>query len=171
MILMRVIKPGKPFQSSVFREEVKNSANAIKREILADFKKTTATWQHKPTFGYKVDEGAAVGGVRIQVATDDVIYGFVDEGTRKHKIPKYPLPPGKFLAFPGGKYRAKTKPRVIGSSAGGASGKLVFRKQVTHPGTKARKFTETIRDKWKTEFQREMKNALARAVRRCGHGI
>jgi hypothetical protein len=167
MIQMRAIKPGKPFQSSVFREEALAAAKTAKAGMLADFKKTVATWNDKPTFSSKVDQGAAVGGVRIQIGTDDPVYGFVDEGTKPHIIrPKH----GKILAFKGGKYRAKTKPRVIGSTSGGATGKAVFAQVVHHPGTKKREFTKTIANKWKVDFQKEIKNALARAARRSGHG-
>lgn len=167
MILVRTVKPGKPFQSSIFRAEVTESANAIKRGMLADFKKTTETWNDKPTFDAKVDSGAAVGGVRIQIATDDPVYGYVDEGTKPHVI----RAKKGALAFRGGKYRAKTRPRFIGSTSGGARGKMVYARAVHHPGTKKREFTKTIADKWKGDFQKEIKNALARAARRSGYGI
>lgn len=165
MIVMRAIKPGKPFQSSVFREEALAAAKTAEKGMLADFKKTVATWNDKPTFSAKVDQGAAVGGVRIQIGTDDPVYGYVDEGTKPHLIKAKK----GALAFRGGKYRAKTRPRVIGSTSGGATGKTVYARAVHHPGTKKREFTKTIANKWKVDFQKEIKNALARAARRSGH--
>lgn len=158
MIVVRAIKTGKPFQSSIFRDEAKAEALVIQREMVNDFKKTTKTWQHQPTFGYKVDMGASVGGVRIQVATDDPVYGYIDEGTRVR------------YATMSGDFQSKTKPKWIGSRAG--RGKVLFvNKKRPRPGIKARHFTETIRDKWKSEFARRMKNAVQRFARRSGHGI
>lgn len=165
MILMRAIKPTKPFQSSIFRDEVKKEADAIRKDILDDFQRTTKTWKDKPVFASKVDMGADVGGVRIQVATDDPIYGYVDEGTRPHDI--YPKRK-RALAFQS-KYKAKTQPNVILSTPGGASGDTLVRPHVHHPGTKARHFVQIIKRSYAPEFQRRIKNALERAARRFNH--
>lgn len=163
MIIVRAIKPGRPFQSSIFRDEVRREADAVRRDMLDDFQRTTATWKHKVKFTSKVSANAAAGGVRIEVSTKDRVYGYVDEGTRPHIIrPKR----AKALAFPGGKYKPKTQPQVILSTPGGSSGKTVVRPEVHHPGTEARKFSETIKKSYSKEFRRRMQNALDRFARR-----
>jgi hypothetical protein len=163
MIVIRAIKPGKPFQSSIFRDEVKREAEAIRKDILDDFKRTTATWQHKPKFTSKVEMGATVGGVKIEVSTKDTIYGYVDQGTRPHIIrPKRK----KALAFPGGQYKPKTQPQVILSTPGGVGGKTIVRPEVHHPGTKARNFSKVIKQSYSKTFRARMQNALDRAARR-----
>jgi hypothetical protein len=168
MIIVRSIKPATAFKSSVFREEIQAAAKEIEQAALKDFQKTTQTWKHKPDFDTDI-KTVGTQSVTVQVTTDNKVYGYVDAGTRPHIIK--PKKRGNVLAFAGGKYRAKTKPRVIGSTSGGASGAKVFAKEVHHPGTDAREFTETIAKKWKPELQRVVKNALARAARRSGRGV
>jgi hypothetical protein len=52
-----------------------------------------------------------------------------ETGTKAHPIPKQPKKVG-FLAFESGTYSRKTE----GGSGLSGSGKMVFRKQVQHPG-------------------------------------
>lgn len=86
MIVFRSIKPAKPFKSSIFRDELKTAAAQMEKKILADFEKTTATWEHDVKFKASVEAGAAAGGVGVEVTTKDKVYGYVDEGTRPHII-------------------------------------------------------------------------------------
>lgn len=166
MIAFRAIKPGKPFQSSIFREEVTREADAIRRDMLDDFKRTTATWEHKVKFTSKVQSGAAVGGVSVAVSTTDKIYRYVDQGTKRHPIPKKPFPKkGKRLWFQTG-YKAKTSPNVILSTPGGPVGPFVPARQVMHPGTAPRNFSKVIKQSYTKEFRRRVQNALDRAARR-----
>ena len=60
-------------------------------------------------------------GVAVEVAAVDPIALWHHEGTRPHKIPLAPKPPGKWLLF---KW----------------NGKAVFAKQVSHKGTKPNRF-------------------------------
>jgi len=126
--------------------------------VESNFKATTKTWRHKVRF--KRRKAARRGNViEGDVTTDDEIYGYVTGGTRRHLIPKRPLPQGRSLRFRGGKYGAKTRPRVLGSHKGGAGGAFVFRKQVMHPGTKAREFEQEIA----LRRQRNLHNFVIRA--------
>jgi len=106
----------------------------------SNFKATVKTWRRKPRFVRRkaTRKGKAIEG---DVTTLDEIYGYVTGGTRRHVIrPRR----GRLLAFRGGKYRAKTRRRVLGSRGGGATGGLRFAKQVMHPGTEAREFQQEI---------------------------
>ena len=166
MIVVRVIKPGRPFQSSIFRDEMKKAAETIKKDILTDYKRTYVTWKHKPTFSSKVDVNAQ-NGIRIQVATDNVIYGYVDEGTRPHII-KAKTPRGLLFKTGG---QPKTDPNVIQAFPGRSGTDWKNKMQVNHPGTEPRNFTKHIAKTYKPELAREVKNALARFVRRSGYEI
>ena len=168
MISARVIKPSKPFQSSIFREEMKKAAETIRKDALADFKKTTANWKHKPKFASKITLGQ--GEITVQVATDDAVYGYVDKGTRPHIIRAKTK---RGLLFKGRirKSKPKTIPNVVGSFPGTPGEGWIRKNSVRHPGTKARNFTKHIAKTTKTELQRETKNALARFARRSGHSI
>lgn len=123
-------------------------------DVRDDFEKTTATWQHQVVFAI------ARVGTGYVVSTSDEVYGFVDLGTRPHRI-EGPL------AFQGN-YVAKTQPRVIGSSGGGASGPMVYAQGVDHPGTQARKFSETILKKWEKETPKRVQAALRTGLESVG---
>ena len=87
--------------------------------------------------------------VTMQMGTEDQIYKFVDKGTQQHYI--FPRSPGGRLAFQWagpGSYRAATRPGVLGSRQHGPTGPTVFRRYVLHPGTEARRFSDTIQEKY-----------------------
>lgn len=157
MILVRAVKPS-VFKSSVFREEMLVAAKAIQKIGLADFKRTTATWTEQPKWSSKVDQGASVGGVRIQIGTDDPRYGWIDEGTKVRYATMSP------------DWKSKTQPNVLRSFPGKGK-KLFVNKKRPRPGIKARNYTKIIAKDMKELLSQEAKNALARAARRCGHGV
>ena len=106
-------------------------------------------------------------GGRFQVSTDNEIYGYVDQGTKPHIIrPKR----AQKLFFKSG-YSAKTTPRVIGSNNGGANGPDVFANVVRHPGTKAREFAETLKEKYQKTFGKTMQRAMNNAAKKSGHAV
>lgn len=185
MIVFRSIKPGVKFKSSTFREEIRKAAEKMAPAIKADFEKTTRTWEHEVEFTTEVNIGRAAGGyiagkagittgAEISVTTDDDIYRYVDEGTKPHIIrPRRRRGPRKAahtLAFQMGG-RPKTTPNVIGSTSGRKGNKWAFAKEVHHPGTKARNFSQVIHRKWQPRFRTEMQAALNRAAKRSGHSL
>ena len=169
MIVARAIKPSRPFQSSIFRDEMTKAANTIRKDALADFKKTTANWKHKVTFASKVWVGGISKGIEVHVATDDPIYKYIDEGTKVR------------YAAMSADWKSKTEPDVVGTFPG--RGKPVFvpskrrskhptgRKMKPLPGIKARSFSKHIAKTTQKELSRETKNALARFTRRTGYEI
>lgn len=136
----------------------------LRAGIRADLARVTQSWNHQPIFTeYKVAaEGGALHAARIRISTNDAIYRYVDEGTRPHIIA--PRKPGGVLVFRTG-YTSKTLPRLITSRTGGATGPTVFARVVRHPGTKARKFTETIMQRWQNRapllMERRVRMALS----------
>lgn len=133
---------------------VENALSSAALGVKADFGVTVQTWSHKPKFTITKKLGERV------IKTTDEIYGYVDRGTRPHVIR---AKRGGVLAFKG-TYRAKSRPRSISSTSGGASGASVFAKAVRHPGTKARKFSETIAEKWDKQLPQIVQRAIDSAT-------
>ena len=163
-LVVKEIKPAR-FKEKAFRDAIRKAAKQAGKDIKKDFKKTTKTWKHKPRFETVV---AMDPNVEVLVGTDDEIYGYVSGGTKPHLI--FPKKPGGMLAFPSS-YKAKTRPRVIGSTAGGPSGPTVVRPYVEHPGIKPREFDKVIQKKWESPFKRRMERAMRDAARASGHSI
>lgn len=130
---------------------VTNALDGAAKGALVDFKTTTATWDHQPAF----DIQSPSADQRV-VGTDDDIYGYVTGGTKPHVIVAH----GKGLAFPGGGFRPKSRPRYIGSNKGSKGGAIIVRPKVHHPGTTAREFEQTIAEKWQKELPITMQRAI-----------
>jgi hypothetical protein len=153
---LKVIKPkGKAIDAERIIAGVRKAMDEAKEGAIKDFQSTTSTWNHKVAFTATATRDG------YDVGTSDEIYGYVDQGTRPHVIVGHGGP----LVFQSG-YKAKTSPRVIGSSGGGATGAVVFTRMVQHPGTAAREFTETILAKWQTDLPLLINEAIGGAVGR-----
>jgi hypothetical protein len=158
VIIVRVIKPATPFKSSVFREEIVNAVKVIEKDAVADFNKTVATWVHKPKFKSEIKTTGSQSVTLTIVPEPEKPYLFLDKGTKVRYATMSP------------DWKSKTEPNVAQAFLG--KGKRLFvSKKHPRPGIKARNFTKHIAKTYKTELQRETKNALARAARRSGHGV
>lgn len=153
------------------------------KEMLQDFEKGVRTWKNPPKMDVRV---GGVGRLLTGKAELDMDVGprlydpnydkykFVDLGTKRHRIPKAGNTGAKPLYFQWGgpgSYKAKTKPRRIGSTAGGATGPMVVFKRVMHPGTKARQFSSMIARKWQKKLPKEAGKAMAKAAQVSGHSM
>jgi hypothetical protein len=143
----------------------------IGTEMKRDFEKTTATWEHKPKF--EVVVSLTQPGPTLLVGTDDEIYGYVSRGTKPHLI-MAGIYTGKSnkkaLAFPS-QFSPKTRPGVIGSSAGSRGGDMIVRPYVQHPGTKPRKFEEAIQKIWKKKFKTRMEQVMKDVAQKSGYAL
>ena len=169
-ILIKEIKPSR-LKVDAMRLELLNAMRKVGTDVKKDYEKTTKTWKHKPKF--EVSVSLKPPGPTLIVETDDEIYGYVDKGTRPHLIFAgiYTGRSSKrALAFPS-KFGAKTRPGVIGSSAGSSGGPTVIRPYVQHPGTKARGFEEAIAKIWTPKYKRQMERAMSRAAKASGHAL
>jgi len=146
---------------------------ALDHEVVPHFTRAlyrrVANWEHQPDFKVRKSSTADMLMARIYPAGPNKdIYIFVSGGTRAHLIPKVPKTNGTLAFMWGGKgsYRAKTG---TGGFYGGpgtvAGGKMTFRKQVKHPGNKARNFEKFVVREETPWFSRTMKNAWQRAIR------
>lgn len=152
-----------------FQRALVDEANRVAKDIQKDFESTVATWEdeNKPTFGSIVDTTGGEISLLVDVESNGEIYGYVNEGTKPHLIPK--AGPGVLKISEG--YQPKTRPGVIGSRSGGAGDRFIIRRtQVKHPGTEGRYFDKAIAKKWKKPFKRAMEQALALAAKASGHG-
>jgi len=123
---------------------------------LIDFESTSSTWDHQPVYTVKAQKDGRL------VGTKDQIWGWLDKGTKAHDI--YPRN-ARMLRFPGGPYSAKTRPGFIGSQTGGASGAIIFRRFVHHPGTKPRGWSTIIAKKWRSRVAQLIQRQISIAIR------
>jgi hypothetical protein len=130
---------------------VSNGLDAAQKGAAIDFEVTVSTWQHKPDFEQRKPNEAT-----RTVETDDEIYGYVSGGTKPHVIVAH----GKALVFPSGGFRPKSRPGYIGANQGSKGKGVVFRKMVSHPGSKARDFDKAIAKKWQEQLPIEMQRAI-----------
>lgn len=150
MIKMRVIKIKKFMDPRKVARAVENGLTGEAKIVKTDFDTTTQTWKSRPEFTTQSSPGKRI------VSTDNEIYGYVDGGTPAHVITaKGPGP----LVF-GVPSHAKTTPRVIRSGPGGAGSTIVRARQVDHPGTAPRLFSETIAEK----SEDRLANTIQRAI-------
>jgi len=148
--------------ANVLLQVLTHGAQELGQLIKEDFEETTKTWTHKPDFQIVLVKVAE--GTLINVFTQDTIYSYVSEGTRPHVIvPKN----ANWLKFPR-QYKAKTNVGIISSTTGGHYGAPTFRKSVQHPGIEARKFAETIAEKYGEIAPRKAQEAVRRAILTAG---
>jgi len=169
----------KEMQAAIVADQLK-----MAKKIKKDFEKTVSTWKHEPKmqvrmkYPIKLFKGNARLDINIGPAPldpDTKIFTFVDLGTKgPYPIPKTGNTTAKTLVFQwGGKgsYKAKTKPRVVGSTGGGPSGPIVYRKQVMHPGIDARKFSETIARRWGQLSRKYLPKTMTKVTQASGHSM
>jgi hypothetical protein len=114
------------------RAEV-DAAKDLANRMWLDMIRVTQNWQHRVKFDKVVEIKGDV--VTVLVGTDDKIYKFLDRGTRVR------------YATMSLDFQPKTHIGVLGSGKG-AGGLLFVSKKHPRPGIKARRYTETITEKY-----------------------
>ncbi len=138
---------------------IENGLTMGAEQIKVDYGRTTQTWTARPAFATEKRIGER------WVGTDNLIYKFVDEGTKPHNI--FPRNVGGRLHFfTGG--TPKSTPDSLYSEKGSPGTNEVFSQGVHHPGVKDRKFTIIIKRKWDTEAPRTLQRAIDAEIRRVG---
>jgi len=166
-------------QAAIVEDQLK-----MAKEIQEDFEKTVQTWKHKPKMQVRLKHPIKLmadnATLEIKVGPDPLdsdteIFTYVDLGTRgPYPIPKVGNTTAKPLYFQWGgpgSYKAKTKPRVLGSTGGGPSGPMVSFKRVMHPGIEARKFSETIARRWGQLSRKYLPKTMNKVVLASGHSM
>ena len=119
MITFRAIRP-KMFNLKALEKEIGNAQKEWMVKVVKEYQGTTKHWKHRVPFRGRMSEVGVT--TKIEVGTDDEIYGYVDKGTKPHIIrPKKFRRRGargryiktvKVLAFPSVS-KPKTKPRSL----------------------------------------------------------
>lgn len=146
-----------------FRRELQIIARQTGRDLLNRHREVVKGWKLRPDFSLEV----TVQPTRIQILVtprgrNKKIFRFVNEGTKKHLIQAKNK---AYLKFQTG-HSPKTKPIAkynVGN--GGRTGGWVSKKQVNHPGTKARLFTQTFVEEALPELRKQTEKAFRRAAR------
>lgn len=172
MITFRAISP-KAFNLGALEKELRDAQREWMTKVVKEYQGTTKNWKHRVSFRGRLSERGMV--TKIEVGTDDEIYGYVDEGTgqaagRGGKYPIVPKRPSGVLAFPSVS-TPKTKPGSLKSGAGSRGGATAFTKKVMHPGIKPRGFSKQIKTKMEPVLESDMQKAMGRGAKKSGHGI
>lgn len=171
-VLFRQIK-AKPANWTAFYAEINTTLDAVvKPDMIAWFNKIVASWKNRPDF--KAIKKITREAMRVYVyptGASAKIWQYVSGGTRgPYPIPKPGNTNAKILKFKWGgpgSYKARTTTSGGYKGPGKATGKIVLRKRVSHPGIKARNFEKHIARWYYPTFRRTMKNAVARATRKA----
>lgn len=161
-------------QYKAVQDEIKKQLATVARAHLAERKRIVDNFEHKPEFDTKISvtDKQVTLTVDVKNANEKVgrdwtigdLWAALDaEGTRAHII--QPRKPGGKLRFNWGgpgSYKPKTYPIARSGGPGMVQGgQVVYAKKVKHPGTKPRKFSETIHKR----LQRQYDQAIDRGVR------
>ena len=166
MARLEAILPKEPKHLSIgaVRLEVLNAMRKVGTQVKRDYRETTKTWRHKPKFSSKVS--LARGRPVLDVYTEDIIYQYVDYGTRRHPI-KAHNPSGRLHFMK--TFYPKTIPGVLGSVKGASFPPWAAPQEVMHPGTKARRFTPLIEARHSRSLSIAIDGAIKRALEKSGH--
>jgi hypothetical protein len=151
----QAIKPGTIIDTKRMQSIITNQMRMVAKSVQVDFVATTLTWKRRPDFVISEPDEST-----IVIGTDNDIWYMLNVGTRPHIIR---IKNAKWLAFRWdgfGTFRAKTVPRQFRSNKGYVGRKWNYRKQVRHPGHKAREYTDAAREK----YQRLLPVIIQRAI-------
>lgn len=158
-IKMRVFVPKGILDSARVMANIKHTMiQNTMLDLRKEFAKTYSTWDHQPNFSQ--DEYWGTNVMWVKIFTYSIQYRLVNAGTAPHEIrPRR----ARMLRFQNG-FRAKTRPRFIGSVAGGKFGNYVSRRAVHHPGFEAREFDSEIAESYFDTFAEDIQKAIKDAI-------
>lgn len=156
-------------QRNAAAREVSILLSTVGDELKADHEKIVRTWEHRPQF--KIKKVTRPGMQTVQIIPFGVyknIWTYVDQGTKPHIIAAKNAP---YLVFQTG-YSARTAPVARANvGTGSASGAWVKKKEVQHPGTKARKFSETLLEEINPPLVEQVQTAIERGYAKANKGL
>lgn len=142
----------------------------VKPALVKEFEEVVSDWDHKPDFAARkyVNKGAIEVAV-YPAGKNKAIWRYVSEGTKPHVIRPKNAKALSFVWGGPGSYNPKTTPGpppTWGGPGTVTGGETVVRREVHHPGTKARNFEKYIADQYRPKFRKEIENAMKRGARR-----
>lgn len=139
--------------------------DAVAQEGLDYHRKVVREWTHRP--GFRQVKYMSPNTYSIKIAPTGryaPIWGYVDKGTKPHEIAAKNVP---LLKFQTG-YSARTAPVAKHAQGTGQSfGPWVATAVVQHPGTEARKFTQTWIDELEPPFPDRIQAAVQRGIKKA----
>lgn len=133
---------------------VEDALDKAAAEVKHEFELTVSSWDTVVRFNVLSRKGER------EIRTNNKIYFWVNDGTKKHVIrPKN----AKMLVFMLGG-APKTKPGYVGSGPGRIGPVLAFAMKVFHPGTKPRRFNKVIKQQWLYKLPRLLQKAINDAL-------
>ena len=133
MIKLQPIKPkASAINVAATEKAVRETMQALAKELQKDLEKTTAGWTHPVVFTIRQEQFG------FTVATDDPVWRYGDEGTRPHDI--YPSR-RKMLRFT-------------------THGEVVFSRHVRDPGTKAHNWSKLLAKQYQAEIPHRINAAI-----------
>jgi hypothetical protein len=145
--------------------EVDQELRDTGQELKTADDKVVRDWRHKPTFRAEYNKSAAIRTVKIVPKGEHKnLWYYVDLGTKPHIIRAKNKP---FLKFQTG-YSARTAPVAkFNQGTGQKFGAWRQVKEVHHPGTKARKFSETFLKELSPAFPDRIQAAVKRGLNKA----
>ena len=176
-----VRKPKSPkVQYDTIRREVVKKLEPVAEAAVIARRRVVANWKHKPDFAYKISVKPDTIRVIINLtrpkklesgtADTNTLWRWINKGTKAHKIPKTPKVKGTLAFKWGGKgsYKSKTgaRPARYGGPGTVSGGKLIFPKQVQHPGFPGREFEEAINKDLRPKFNQAVDSGYRAGFRK-----
>jgi hypothetical protein len=125
----------------VLTGQIQAELDRVGQEIKDDFMDTTLGWKHRVVF--TVVTAMTPKTIGCTVSTDDKIYGYLSNGTKRHSI------------------RATNAQSLRWTSP---TGEKVFRMYSHHPGIKARNYAQKIARKYRGVLAKRLQSAIDNSV-------
>lgn len=155
------------------QNEVRKDLAKVTKAHQKSLERVVADWSPKTRPKFEIKTVVVAQRIGINLTVKEVnrkkpIWKWVSRtGTKKHKIPKRPKTGRSRLRFKTG-YRPRTRPNPARFGGPGvATGPVRYAKQVTHPGTKPRKFEEAILKDLRPDYDKAVRNGARRGMRRA----
>lgn len=149
----------KAFDSRIVARTIDIAFRDGAEKVQEDFGKTVETWDTAVVFLISRPD-LDTAEIKVAPGHPAQIYGYVDQGTKPHLIRARNVPRLRIPSF----FTPKTIPGKLQSGEGGHSDSATFRREVHHPGIKARKFTKTIVKKWKKSWPKLFAKYLKKLI-------
>lgn len=155
------------------RGEMRATLEAFGKEVKREFEGVVSDWSRENRPKFTIETTMTQREIRVIVRPykrrrASQIFAWVDLGTEG----PYPITPKRtnkrgLLIFRDG-YQPRTLPVARAQvGPGRATGPWTYRKAVSHPGIKARRFTETIQRRTRPRFRQMTERTFQRMARRA----
>lgn len=150
----------KQFDTTIFHKSMKKTLKKLAKQALADFELTTENWEEQVEFTIDGPHKRGKDWV-VSIGTDNIIWGWVDQGTEQHVIPVSKSKDG-LLHFQPTERLVGTRTRP-GSLYSGQirRGAWATARSIIHPGIIARNFSTLVGQ----NFQRNLYKASTTMMR------